>query len=150
MPAIIFPFLLFAAFYIGAMPTFDIVSQIDRQEVDNALNQARKEVVTRFDLKGSNATIEQPAKDKIALLPRTARGSRRCTDRRRQAGRNATWTCAFVITEAATFDIVDDPRSTGRKSINALNQARKELVTRFDDFKRQRSAREGLSSRTSD
>ena len=49
------------------MPTFDIVSEIDRQEVDNALNQARKELVTRFDLKGSNATIEQPGKDKIAL-----------------------------------------------------------------------------------
>ena len=49
------------------MPTFDIVSEIDRQEVDNALNQARKELVTRFDFKGSTATIEQPARDKIAL-----------------------------------------------------------------------------------
>ena len=49
------------------MPTFDIVSEIDRQEVDNALNQARKELVTRFDFKGSAATIEQPGKDKIAL-----------------------------------------------------------------------------------
>lgn len=49
------------------MPTFDIVSEIDKQEVDNALNQARKELVTRFDFKGSNATIEQPSADKIAL-----------------------------------------------------------------------------------
>ena len=49
------------------MPTFDIVSEIDRQEVDNALNQARKELVTRFDFKGSAATIEQPGKDKIVL-----------------------------------------------------------------------------------
>ncbi len=49
------------------MPTFDIVSEIDRQEVDNALNQARKELVTRFDFKGSAATIETPARDKIAL-----------------------------------------------------------------------------------
>lgn len=49
------------------MPTFDIVSEIDRQEVDNALNQARKELVTRFDFKGSQAAIEQPSKDKIAL-----------------------------------------------------------------------------------
>lgn len=49
------------------MPSFDIVSEIDRQEVDNALNQARKELVARFDFKGANATIEQPAKDKIAL-----------------------------------------------------------------------------------
>ena len=49
------------------MPSFDIVSEIDRQEVDNALNQARKELVTRFDFKGSAAVIEQPARDKIAL-----------------------------------------------------------------------------------
>ena len=49
------------------MPSFDIVSEIDRQEVDNAINQARKELVTRFDFKGSAATIEQPGKDKIAL-----------------------------------------------------------------------------------
>ncbi len=49
------------------MPTFDIVSEIDRQEVDNALNQARKELVTRFDFKGTVASIETPARDKIAL-----------------------------------------------------------------------------------
>ena len=49
------------------MPSFDIVSEVDRQEVDNALNQARKELVTRFDFKGSEAAIEQPSKDKIAL-----------------------------------------------------------------------------------
>ncbi len=49
------------------MPSFDIVSEIDRQEVDNALNQARKELVTRFDFKGSAAKIEQPGRDKIVL-----------------------------------------------------------------------------------
>ena len=49
------------------MPSFDIVSEIDRQEVDNALNQARKELVTRFDFKGSHAAIEEPGKDKIGL-----------------------------------------------------------------------------------
>lgn len=50
------------------MPSFDIVSEVDRQEVDNALNQARKEVLTRFDFKGSDATIEDLDKDgKIKL-----------------------------------------------------------------------------------
>jgi len=34
------------------MPSFDIVSEVDKQEVDNALNQARKEVANRFDFKG--------------------------------------------------------------------------------------------------
>ena len=41
------------------MPSFDIVSEIDKQEIDNALNQARKELATRFDFKGSDARIEQ-------------------------------------------------------------------------------------------
>ena len=40
------------------MPSFDIVSEIDKGEIDNAVNQARKELLTRFDFKGSPATIE--------------------------------------------------------------------------------------------
>ena len=48
------------------MPSFDIVSEVDKQEVDNALNQARKEVVNRFDLKGAKTDIVEE-KDKIVL-----------------------------------------------------------------------------------
>lgn len=39
--------------------SFDIVSQVDLQEVDNALNQTEKEITTRFDFKGSNTKIER-------------------------------------------------------------------------------------------
>ena len=45
------------------MPSFDIVSEIDSQEIDNAINQSRKELTTRFDFKGSSASIEWNAKD---------------------------------------------------------------------------------------
>jgi uncharacterized protein YajQ (UPF0234 family) len=38
--------------------SFDIVSKIDRQEADNALNQAAKEIASRYDFKGSGAAIE--------------------------------------------------------------------------------------------
>src|SRR5687767_4986813 len=38
--------------------SFDIVSKIDRQEVDNALGQAAREIATRFDFKGTGASIE--------------------------------------------------------------------------------------------
>lgn len=41
------------------MPSFDIVSQVDRQEVKNAVEQANKEIQNRFDFKGSDARIEQ-------------------------------------------------------------------------------------------
>ena len=48
------------------MPSFDIVSEIDKQEIDNAINQARKELAARFDFKG--VTVEILAeKDKITL-----------------------------------------------------------------------------------
>jgi uncharacterized protein YajQ (UPF0234 family) len=40
-----------------AESSFDIVSRVDRQEVDNALNQAAKEVATRFDFRGVGASI---------------------------------------------------------------------------------------------
>jgi cyclic-di-GMP-binding protein len=45
------------------MPSFDIVSEVDQQEIDNAINQARKELAQRFDFKGSTATIELKAKE---------------------------------------------------------------------------------------
>jgi uncharacterized protein YajQ (UPF0234 family) len=41
-----------------ADPSFDVVSKIDRQEADNALNQAAKELGQRFDFRGTNASIE--------------------------------------------------------------------------------------------
>jgi len=40
------------------MPSFDIVSQVDRQEVKNAVEQANKEITNRFDFKGSDARVE--------------------------------------------------------------------------------------------
>ncbi len=49
------------------MPSFDVVSEVDKQEVDNAINQARKELVTRFDLKDSKSTIELPEENLIEL-----------------------------------------------------------------------------------
>ena len=39
-------------------PSFDVVSKVDRQEVENALNQAAKEVAQLFDFRGTNASIE--------------------------------------------------------------------------------------------
>jgi hypothetical protein len=47
--------------------SFDIVSRIDRQELDNALNQARKEIENRFDFKHSKTSIEADDK-KITLI----------------------------------------------------------------------------------
>src|SRR5436853_1135427 len=48
------------------MPSFDIVSEVDKQEIDNALNQARKELATRFDLKDAKTEIIHE-KEKVVL-----------------------------------------------------------------------------------
>jgi cyclic-di-GMP-binding protein len=48
------------------MPTFDVVSEVDMQEVRNAVDQANREATTRFDFKGTDSTIE--FSDKELLL----------------------------------------------------------------------------------
>ena len=48
------------------MPSFDIVSEVDNQEIDNAINQARKELATRFDLRDAKTEITLE-KDKLVL-----------------------------------------------------------------------------------
>jgi uncharacterized protein YajQ (UPF0234 family) len=53
------------------MPSFDIVSEVDKQELDNAINQARKELATRFDFKGTTAEI-LAEKEKITLTAEDA------------------------------------------------------------------------------
>jgi uncharacterized protein YajQ (UPF0234 family) len=53
---------------MAAQSSFDITSTIDFQEVDNAINQARKEVGQRFDFKGAIAQIELNATEKTLTL----------------------------------------------------------------------------------
>ncbi len=51
------------------MPTFDIVSRVDMQEMDNAVNQVKKEIGTRFDFRGSKTQIDLDRKEaKIQVL----------------------------------------------------------------------------------
>ncbi|HRK29989.1 MAG TPA: YajQ family cyclic di-GMP-binding protein [Tepidisphaeraceae bacterium] len=48
--------------------SFDIVSELNLQEVDNAINQAQKEIATRYDFKGSAAGVEFDRKGKTLTL----------------------------------------------------------------------------------
>lgn len=50
------------------MPSFDIVSTFDMQEVDNAVNTVKRDIVTRYDLKGTEAKIELNKTDKSITL----------------------------------------------------------------------------------
>ena len=50
------------------MPSFDIVSEVNEQEVKNAVEQANKEIANRYDFKGSDARIEQRIEQKSLEL----------------------------------------------------------------------------------
>ncbi len=50
------------------MPSFDIVSKVDMQEIDNAVNQAVKEISQRYDFKGSKSEIKWEKKEEITVI----------------------------------------------------------------------------------
>ncbi|MGW0436678.1 YajQ family cyclic di-GMP-binding protein [Micromonospora sp. NPDC003197] len=56
---------------MAANPSFDIVSKVDRQEVDNALRQTEKELSTRFDFRGTGAQISWSGEEAISLQAET-------------------------------------------------------------------------------
>jgi len=49
---------------MASNPSFDIVSEVDMQEVDNAVNQVKKELATRYDFKGSKSSVELSREEK--------------------------------------------------------------------------------------
>jgi cyclic-di-GMP-binding protein len=53
---------------MAAQASFDVTSTVDLQEVDNAVNQARKEIAQRFDFKGSKATIDLKKSENLIEL----------------------------------------------------------------------------------
>ena len=54
-----------------ADPSFDIVSKVDHQELDNALNQASKELTTRFDFRGTGAQISHSGENLVLVQAET-------------------------------------------------------------------------------
>ncbi len=58
-----------------ADPSFDVVSKVDHQEADNALNQAAKELSQRFDFRGVNASVVWAGEDGVTI---TADTEERC------------------------------------------------------------------------
>jgi uncharacterized protein YajQ (UPF0234 family) len=50
------------------MPSFDVVSEVDRQELRNAIDQAQREIATRYDFKNTDSSIEQ---NELVLTLRT-------------------------------------------------------------------------------
>jgi uncharacterized protein YajQ (UPF0234 family) len=56
---------------MATAPSFDIVSTVDRQEVDNAVNQTEKELATRFDFRNTGAEIKRSGDEALTLQAET-------------------------------------------------------------------------------
>ena len=96
------------------MPSFDVVSEVDRQEVRNAIDQAQREIATRFDFKNTDSSIEQndlvltlrtASEDRLTAAPHGARGevgeARRVVEGarlRQDRGGHAEHACARSLT----------------------------------------------------
>jgi uncharacterized protein YajQ (UPF0234 family) len=116
------------------MPSFDILSEINKVELKNAVDQANKEISTRFDFKGSNARIEQDdltltfyADDDFKL---------------KQIAELFMGKCAKRNVDARSFDPQDSEKVSGNKMKQVINvkngiegERAKQLVKTIKDSK---------------
>lgn len=65
---------------MAANPSFDIVSKVDRQEVDNALRQAEKELGTRFDFRNTDAAINWAGDEAVSIQAATEERAKAALD----------------------------------------------------------------------
>jgi cyclic-di-GMP-binding protein len=56
---------------MAASPSFDIVSKVDRQEVDNAFHQTEKELGTRFDFRGTGTSVTKSGEEGVTISSET-------------------------------------------------------------------------------
>jgi hypothetical protein len=87
--------------------SFDIVSKVDRQEVDNALNQAAKELVQRFDFKNTGSTIEWKGELGVEITSSTEERAKAALDVFKD--KLVKRTISLKALEA------DDPRASGKE-----------------------------------
>lgn len=92
---------------ILADSSFDIVSKLDRQEVDNALGQAARELATRYDFKGTGATIEWRGEQAIEISANAEERARAAYDVFQQK----------LVKRQQSLKILDagDPRPSGQQ-----------------------------------
>ena len=97
--------------YAVADASFDVVSKVDRQEVDNALNQAAKELSQRFDFRGTNAGSHGPAS--WGDHQGRHRGARR---RRRWRSSRRSWSSDRISLKSLD---AGDPKQSGKQYVIA-------------------------------
>ena len=89
-----------------ADPSFDVVSKVDRQEVDNAVSQAAKELSQRFDFRGTGTGIEWSGKEAIVIESETEERAKAAVEvfREKLIKRNISLKAVEI----------DEPKASGR------------------------------------
>ena len=124
------------------MPTFDVVSEVDLQEVRNAVDQARREIATRFDFKDTGSAIDLGDKE---LVLRSA-----TPDRLRALVQvlEEKLVRRSVSLKALSYGTVEDAAKGAVRQVVTLNAGLSEPKTReVNRFIKDRGAK-GLSSQT--
>jgi cyclic-di-GMP-binding protein len=87
--------------------SFDVVSKVDRQEVDNALNQAAKELATRFDFRGTDTSIAWQGEETITITSSTEERAKAAVDvfKEKLIRRDISM---------KAFDVAGDPHASGK------------------------------------
>jgi cyclic-di-GMP-binding protein len=107
------------------MPSFDIVSEVDQHQLTNAIDQANREIQTRYDFKGSNAKIES-TNDKIVMLAETTFQLEQMADifRIKMAKRELDIKCL-------EFGVVEESLKQARQPVVVKQGIDKELAKRI-------------------
>ena len=126
---------------MATVNSFDVTSDIDMQEVDNAINQARKEVAQRYDFKGSPAAIELDQKNHTLTLTAEDKfkiGALMEILQTRMVRRNVPVknlkpaeiepASAGTVRQVITLQ-VGIPTDTAREIVKVIRLSRRELVT---------------------
>ena len=102
--------------------SFDIVSKLDRQEVDNALGQTAREVATRYDFKGTGASIEWQGEQAIEIQASADERAKAVLDVFQQK----------LIKRGVSLKVLDasDPRPSGQ--VSKIGVALKEGISSED------------------
>ena len=120
------------------MPSFDVVSEVNLAELDNAFTQTKKEIDTRYDFKGAKATIEKQKADD----PRALR--RRILELERQLSKGAHVMHAKGHTpksQPSTPRIIEKPVIADKQlaAVNQLKTALRALNNKIEEAKRKKN-----------
>ena len=111
-----------------ADPSFDVVSKVDRQEVDNALNQAAKELAQRFDFRGTGTSIAWAGDEALTIQSETEERAKAAVDVFRD--KLVKRQISLKAFEAAAASPSGKTAKIGRKNLEGIEPAKAKEISK--------------------